>query len=118
MADEKRKLHSIRPSLISAAVAATLQPQPTIGGDQGSFMREPCGTCLSWKRLPERGLNVGACMWGPPIAFPMPRGDGSMAQVLSRSTMSADQEGCDQHDDGTDEDGEGEPGEPGLLKTG
>lgn len=84
---------------------------PSIGGDQGMHLRNACGGCLSWKRRPEMGLNQGVCMYGPPAAFPVQGPNGQHGQMLIRPTLTADYEGCDQFDDGTDEetDGDGTP---------
>lgn len=51
----------------------------------------------------------------------MPRPDGTLAQILSRSMMRADQEGCDQHDDGEEddvEDADPVPSPVSMIKAG
>lgn len=62
-----------RETLLAAAIGATLTDQPrpdNIGGDQGTYKRPPCGTCMHWKKLPEMGLGIGMCMHSPPYALP------------------------------------------------
>ena len=80
-------------------------PEPAVlGGDQGSYEREKCGSCFHWKKEPKAGLDQGWCMLFPPVGFPIPDGKGGIAgQMLVRPMQRASAEGCDQHDDGTDE---------------
>lgn len=79
-----------------------------LGGEQGTFDRNPCGSCLSWKRNPGMGLDQGTCMNGPPTPLPITgQGNRIIGQILSRPIIAAATEGCDQWDDGNDPDGEG-----------
>src|SRR5262245_61964914 len=82
------------------------QPQP--GGDQGTYRREPCGTCIHWKKQPAQGLGQGTCMMMPPTALPVPGPNGTVMGVMNvRPAVTADTEGCDQHEDEfEDDDGE------------
>jgi hypothetical protein len=106
-----------RRSEVSKAVgAAIMQDQPQMGGSQGEFVREKCGTCLSWRRDSRAGqggvpLNAGLCMFGPPTPCPVLGDQGQMLGcMMVRPPVTSDNEGCDQHDDGTDEtEGDGEP---------
>ena len=90
-------------------------PDKYLGGEQGSFERPPCGSCIHWKRIPQAGMDQGACMMMPPTGFPIPGKDGRfIGQALSRPQMVASFEGCDQHEDeegntvfGDDDDGGG-----------
>lgn len=107
-----------RRSEISRAVASVIaKDQPTIGGSQGDYVREKCGSCMSWRRDSRAGtgrvpLEAGQCMFGPPTPVPIMTDTGQMqGTMLVRPPVTSDSEGCDQHDDGTDdEEGEGEPG--------
>jgi hypothetical protein len=119
MSDEKKvsRFPGRRSVLATAVAAAIMKDQPTIGGPQGDFVREKCGSCLSWRRDSRAGkgpvpLNAGQCMFMPPTPFPMFAEGGVMVgTILIRPNVTSDSEGCDQHDDGTDdEEGEGEPG--------
>jgi hypothetical protein len=125
MSDDKKRVSQFpgRRSELSKAVAASLiaKDQPTIGGSQGDFKRDPCGTCLSWRRDPRGGqpgipLNACQCFFAPPVVHPImdDTGQRMLATMLIRPPMTSDHEGCDQHDDGTDDggddgDGDGEP---------
>jgi hypothetical protein len=123
MNDKKVSAFPGRKSAIASAVAGALtdQPAPTVGGSQGDFKREACGSCMSWRRVVRPGapLNAGECMLFPPAPFPVMDESGRpIAQVLMRPQMTSEHEGCDQHDDGTEEDdGEVEPA-PVLASTG
>jgi hypothetical protein len=89
-----------RQTLLAAAIGAQLHDQPrpdSIGGDQGKFQRQPCGSCMHWKKVPEAGLGQGNCMEGPPVAFPIQAPTGQMGQILSRPMIEARTEGCDRH---------------------
>jgi hypothetical protein len=102
------------------SVPAQDQPSP-IGTGAGDFDRNPCGTCWHWKRNPRAGLDVGFCMFGPPVAFPVPGPDGRpVGNMLTRPTLKANTEGCDQWNDESEfEDGDGSPAEaPQLAATG
>lgn len=81
--------------------AAAVAPAPeNIGGDQGTFDRPPCGSCIHWKRIPQAGMDQGACMMMPPVGFPIPGPNGQfIGQALSRPQVRASTEGCDQHED-------------------
>lgn len=105
-----------RKSEVAKAVSGVIaKDQPTIGGNQGDFVRERCGTCLSWRRDSRAGQNgvpltAGQCMFMPPSPHPIldETGQRILATMVVRPPMASDSEGCDQHDDGTDdEDGEG-----------
>lgn len=122
MSEEKKRVASFpgRRSEIAKAVASVITTnQPTIGGTQGEFARPPCGTCFSWRRDKRAGtqgvpLNAGQCFFGPPTPHPVMTDAGVMVGAVAiRPPMASDSEGCDQHDDGTDEDGDGE--EQSLL---
>jgi hypothetical protein len=57
-------------------------------------------------------LTAGQCFFFPPTPHPIGfTEDGRIAAVVAvRPPMASDSEGCDQHDDGTDEeDGDGVP---------
>jgi hypothetical protein len=85
------------------------QPAVFLGNDTGNFQREPCGTCVHWKKDPAAGIGQGVCMNGPPIPFPIQRGQQT-GQALVRPVIEANMEGCDQWDDDSDlEDGDGQP---------
>lgn len=120
--DKKVSRFPGRRSEIARAVASVIaKDQPTIGGSQGDFRREPCGTCLSWRRDSRAGqggvpLDAGQCMFGPPTPVPIMTDTGQMqGTLLVRPPCSSDAEGCDQHDDGEDEDDEGEDGAAPLI---
>lgn len=129
MTEEKKsrvtRIGDRRQSLVAQGVAAAiLKDQPTMGGNQGDFQRPPCGTCLSWRRDSRAGqggvpLGAGQCMFGPPTPVPImdESGQRMLATMMVRPPIAADAEGCDQHDDGTDdEEGEGVPAaEPSKL---
>lgn len=111
-------------NLVAAGVkAAIMKDQPTIGGSQGDFPREKCGTCLSWRRDSRAGtgqvpLNAGQCMFNPPTPYPILGPEGQMlACIIVRPPVNSDAEGCDQHDDGTDDDDGGEQ-QPAILAAG
>jgi hypothetical protein len=95
----------------SAAAAQPAQDQPAPTNHPGDFERNPCGECWHFKRDPRRGLDMGFCMWGPPVAFPVPGPDGRpVGNLLSRPTLTTQSEGCDQWDDECEiVDGDGEP---------
>lgn len=124
MADEKRvSQFPGRRSQVSRAVHSVIAKADTgtIGGNQGDFPREKCGTCLSWRRDSRAGQNgvpleAGQCMFGPPVPVPImdETGQRMLATLVVRPPMSSQSEGCDQHDDGTDDDTEGD-GEPVSL---
>lgn len=122
MSDGKVSRFPGRRSDISRAVAGVIAKEPVIGGSQGDFQREPCGTCISWRRDSRAGtggvpLNAGMCLFGPPTPFPIMGPSGEMlATIIVRAPMKSDSEGCDQHDDGTeDEDDEDDEPEPASL---
>lgn len=121
MSDEKKRgrvanIGDRRLSAVGQAVrSAILKDQPTIGGNQGDYVRPKCGTCLSWRRDSRAGqggipLEAGQCMFGPPTPHPIMDETGAkmMGTICIRPPMASNQEGCDQHDDGTDDDGDGE----------
>jgi hypothetical protein len=119
MNDEKKvsKFPGRRSEIARAVAGVIAKPDsPTIGGNQGDYKRPPCGTCFSWRRDQRAGvggvpLNAGQCMYGPPTPCPILDDAGGMrGTLLVRPPCSSDSEGCDQHDDGTDDDDEGEPG--------
>jgi hypothetical protein len=127
MTDEKKKgttiehIGSRKASLVAAGVKAALENQPAIGGDQGDYVRPPCGTCMSWRRVSQPGmpLDAGQCMWGPPQSHPVTDANGRpIGQMMMRPPVTSQHEGCDQHDDGTEEEGEGQPISPALLQVG
>lgn len=120
MTEEKKsrvtRIGERRASLVAQGVkSAILKEQPTMGGNQGDFVRPPCGSCLSWRRDSRAGqgtipLGSGQCMFGPPIPHPMmdETGQKLLGTMMVRPPVASDSEGCDQHDDGSDdEDGEG-----------
>lgn len=104
-----------RADVSKLAIAA----QPVPGGEQGTFQREPCGSCIHWKRQAEQGLDMGTCMMMPPTALPVPGPNGQIIGVMNlRPGMRSTDEGCDQHETDDEDDGEvaddaGEP--PNLL---
>jgi hypothetical protein len=99
------------------AAPAQDQPAPT-PEHPGDFLRNPCGECWHFKREPRAGLDVGFCMFGPPISFPVPGPDGRpVGNMLVRTTVTAKTEGCDQWDDECEIiEGDGEPGKPAQLR--
>lgn len=122
MNDEKRRGRISpfpgRRSEVAKAVSGVIAAdQPTVGGSQGDFMRDRCGSCLSWRRDSRAGQNgvpltAGQCMFGPPTPVPImdETGQRLIATMVVRPPMASDNEGCDQHDDGTDdEEGDGVP---------
>jgi hypothetical protein len=118
MQDERKRVSQFpgRRSEIAKAVASVItNDQPAIGGTQGEFQRQPCGTCLSWRRDKRAGtqgvpLSAGQCMYGPPTPHPIMTETGQMIGAMAlRPPMQSDSEGCDQHDDGHDDDGEQVP---------
>jgi hypothetical protein len=105
--DKKISTFPGRRSEVAKAVSGVLDPQPEVGGSQGDFPREKCGTCVSWRRVVRPGvpLSAGECMFAPPAPFPVMGGNGRpIAQILMRPQMTSEHEGCDQHDDGSEED--------------
>lgn len=127
MSEEKKsrvtRIGERRDSQVSKGVrAAIMQDQQGLGGNEGDFTRSPCGTCLSWRRLKQAGqagvpLNVGMCLRFPPVAHPvMDEAGRIITQTLARPIMPSDYEGCDEHDDGTDdEEGDGTPATGSIL---
>lgn len=117
--DKKISQFPGRRSAALASAVSVVANNPALGGNQGSFKRPPCGTCLSWKKMvvPGGALDQGVCMFGPPVAYPIMNEQGQViGQALTRATVKADHEGCDQHDDGTDEeDGPGGGEEVGRI---
>lgn len=113
MNDEKKRVTQFpgRRSALAAAVASAItKDQPAIGGNQGDYQRKPCGSCLSWRRDKRAGqqnvpLTAGQCMYGPPTPHPITTDTGQVISAMAlRPPMQSDSEGCDQHDDGTDDD--------------
>lgn len=115
MTDEKKpsrvaRIGDRRASLVASGVrAAITQDQPQVGGSQGDYTRPACGSCLSWRRDKRAGmqgvpLTAGQCMFGPPHPHPIMTDAGVMVGCIAvRPPMQSDSEGCDQHDDGSDD---------------
>ena len=106
MTDDKVRQLPSRKLKAAITVAAN---NPSTGGDQGGYDREPCGTCVSFKKNPAAGLGSGVCMFFPINAMLIPGPGGQPAITTFRTPVSATSEGCDQHDDGEEDDGEVEP---------
>lgn len=93
-------------------------PPKYLGGEQGTYDREPCGSCIHWKRIPQAGDDQGACMLFPPVGFPIPGPNGQfIGQALSRPQTRASTEGCDQHETEEEaaEDDDDDGGQPASL---
>lgn len=105
-------------------IPSAIQNQPAPiepGGDQGTFDRPPCGTCIHWKKQPRAGVGQGLCMMMPPNSLPVPGPNGQIVGTMNiRPALKAGDEGCDQHELEGEDGGEelpvieGEP--PNLLK--
>lgn len=110
-----------RPEAKKEPSRLAIEAQPVPGGDQGTYQREPCGSCIHWKKQDAQGLGMGTCMMMPPTALPVPGPNGQIVGVMNlRPGLRASDEGCDQHetedegDEGEDADAGEDP--PNLLK--
>lgn len=99
-----------------AIAAAANDPGVATGGDQGGFQRELCGTCYSWRKVPQLGVGAGTCMAMPPTPQAILDNSGRpIGQLATRLGRKASDEGCDMHDDGEDEDDDERKGVPVSL---
>lgn len=97
------------PGRSAASAIAASQNTPEVGGDQGGFAREKCGTCFSWRKAPQLGVGQGTCMAVPPIPQAILDNNGRpIGQLATRLGRKASDEGCDLHDDGEEENDEPE----------
>lgn len=112
MADEKpnkvSEFAGRREKRDAPKLAIEAQPEP--GGDQGTYQREPCGSCIHWKKQPSQGLGFGTCMMMPPTGFPIPGPNGQVMGIMNvRPGVRAQDEGCDQHETEDEDDDDGIP---------
>lgn len=95
------------------AIAAGANTGQSEGEYIGGFDRYPCGECIHWKKAPQFGLNNGTCMRFPPSPSIVQGPGGQAAQALMRPVLPAAHEGCDEWDDESffEDDGDGTPSE-------